>query len=114
MLSKELKSDALDQLLNARMQHTRWVSEVLHEKNPQVKEDHTECDFGKWIISIRDVIGELEEFQALDIPHRELHLIYKILKNNPSHELLRDEIKLLSEKLINRIDELEQRLNDAN
>ena len=46
------------------------------------------------------------------MPHRELHMVYKILKNNPTHDILRDEIKLLSQKLVSRIDELEQCLID--
>jgi hypothetical protein len=111
MFSKKIKSEALGQLLDARMQHTKWVSAVLHDKMPQVVEDHTQCEFGKWMISLRDILGELEEFQDLDVPHRELHMVYKILKNNPTHDLLRDEIKLLSEKLISCIDALEQRLS---
>lgn len=112
MFTKEMKSEALVKLLDARMQHTKWVSEVLHEKNPQVVEDHTQCEFGRWMISVKEVMEELEEFQDLDVPHRELHMVYKILRNNPTHDILREEIKLLSEKLISRIDDLEQRLNE--
>lgn len=110
MFTNEMKSEALGKLLDARMQHTQWVSEVLHHRNPQVVEDHTQCEFGRWMLSVKEVMDELDEFQDLDIPHRELHMVYKVLKNNPGHEILREEIKLLSEKLIGRIDVLEQRL----
>lgn len=110
MISEKLSSEALVKLLNARMQHTQWVAEVLHEKDPKVMEDHTECEFGKWMIEVREELDDLEEFQDLDVPHRELHIIYKILKSNPSHQILREEIKLLSDKLIARIDLLQQRL----
>ncbi|MEH6471920.1 MAG: CZB domain-containing protein [Halopseudomonas sp.] len=110
MISRSIKSEALGRLLDARMQHTKWVAEVLHERDPQVTEDHTLCEFGKWMIAVRDELDDLEEFQDLDVPHRELHMVYKVLKSNPTHQILREEIKLLSEKLISRIDALEQRL----
>ena len=112
MFTKEMKDEALAKLLDARDQHTLWVTEVLTSQKPRVVECHTQCEFGKWMIGVRDRLDELEEFQDLDVPHRELHMVYKILKDNPSHDFLRDEIKQLSEKLLGRIHRLEQRLNN--
>lgn len=112
MFSRDQKSQALATLLDARMQHRKWVAEVLNNENPQVMEDHTQCEFGKWMIAVREVLDDLEEFQDLDVPHRELHMVYKILKSNPDHAILREEIQLLSNKLIGRIDSLEKCLKE--
>ena len=111
MISKELKSEALGELLNARMHHTNWVSEVLHGVSPKGAEEHTQCEFGKWMLKVEELLGGLNEFKELDMPHRELHSAYRLFKNNPDHELPKEEITLLSKKLINRIDLLELRLN---
>ena len=62
MLNQVVKDNALGKLRTARMQHTKWVTEVLHNRNPQVVEDHTQCEFGKWMISVRDTLEDLEEF----------------------------------------------------
>ncbi len=110
MVSEDCRITALDTLLGARMQHTKWVSEVVHNDNPQVEDDHTKCDFGKWILSASDEVKALKEFQDLDEPHRDLHRAYTLFRGNADLAYHPDEIKYLSIMLIERIDLLEKRL----
>lgn len=100
----------LDRLLEARMQHTKWVADVVHNEHPQVEEDPTKCEFGKWLLSASAELKTLPEFQALDEPHRELHQAYKLFRGDADLAYHPDEIKYLSTMLIERIDLLEKRL----
>ncbi len=93
------------------MQHTKWVYEVVHSENPEVEEEHTRCDFGKWLLSASDELGELPEFNVLIAPHRELHTAFTLFKGSPDLGYHPDEIKYLSGQLIERIDLLEKCLN---
>ena len=110
MVSKDSRLKALDTLLEARMQHTKWVCEVVQVENPQVEDDHRKCDFGKWLLSACSELKALKEFQELDKPHRELHEAYKLFRGVPDLAYHPDEIKYLSNMLIDRIDLLEKRL----
>ena len=111
IIEKSLKLELIDALADARMQHIQWVGDVLKDDKFEAEADHTQCNFGKWMIKVKDILGEFEEFQDIDIPHRELHMVYKLLINNPEHSVLREELKLLSYKLIDRVDLLEKRLS---
>ena len=110
MISKESRSQALSTLLDARMQHTRWVSEVLNNPNPQVEIDPSLCAFGRWLHSADEELQALPEFSALDRPHLELHQAYRLIRTTPDLEPRRIDIRQLSLRLIARIDALEQRL----
>jgi hypothetical protein len=111
MLNNKTRVEALDALLHARMAHTRWVSEVMHNALPCVAAEATDCDFGKWLNTATGELGDLAEFQAMLQPHTDLHEVYKLLHRHPTHEHLRGEIRVLSTDLINAIDALEKRLN---
>ena len=93
------------------MAHTRWVAAVTHEKTPCVEENPEKCVFGKWLQEQKDVLDQLPEFQALDIPHRALHEAYTALKSDSSLEDLHNNVRTLSHQLIDHIDALEKRLN---
>lgn len=110
-ISAELKSELLGELLNARMQHTRWITGVIKNEDFHVEENHTQCQFGKWMIRVNGLLKNLDEFQQLDLPHKDLHRIFLVLKHNRDHQMLRGELKTLSKELIKRIDALETRLN---
>jgi hypothetical protein len=101
---------ALDTLLNARMAHTRWVSEVTHEHTPCVEEDHTRCKFGHWLLLAEGILGGVKEFRDLVEPHKQLHLAYLALKSEQDRASLCDTIKEMSRILIDRIDLLESHL----
>ena len=90
------------------LDNVQWFK--INTKNPEVEADHTHCDFGQWLISASEDLAELKEFEDLIEPHRALHLVYQLFKDNPEQETLREEIIDISGKLINRIDSLEQRL----
>ena len=111
MIGREFRSEALGELLDARMYHMQWIDTVTYEDDPQVEEHHTKCKFGKWILKAGRTLNCMDEFRELDENHRELHSVFRILKNNPDHELLLNEMKLQSKKLITSIDLLELRLN---
>ncbi len=111
MLNKKTRLEALDALLHARMTHTRWVSEVMHNELPCVAAEATDCDFGKWLYVAKGELGDLPEFLAMQQPHTDLHEVYKVLHRHPSHDHLRGEIRVLSTELIRAIDALEKRLN---
>ena len=112
-ISKVMNDQLIDELVEARMQHIHWVSQVLKDEKFEAEEDHTRCNFGLWMVKVKELLGELEELQDVDVPHRELHMVYKVLKNNPAHTVLREELKLLSCKLIDRVDQLENRLKEG-
>lgn len=102
---------ALDTLLNARRSHTLWVSEVTHQQAPCVVEDHTLCDFGKWLIEAEGILGSVPEFIDLGEPHQQLHDTYLSLKADQDHALRSSRIRDISRTLIDRIDSLEKYLN---
>ncbi|MFH1872170.1 MAG: CZB domain-containing protein [Pseudomonadota bacterium] len=102
---------ALDTLLNARRSHTLWVSEVTHQQAPCVVEDHTLCDFGKWLIEAEGILGSVPEFIELREPHQQLHDTYVSLKADPDRALRSSRIRDISRTLIDRIDGLEKYLN---
>ena len=102
---------ALDALLNARMAHTQWLSEVLYEQTPCVEEDHTQCAFGKWLIASDSLLSGVPEFVALQEPHQGLHDTYKNCKNDADLSGLRQRVREFSRMLIDRIDALEKVLN---
>ena len=107
----EMKSELLGTLLDARMQHTKWMKEIIRDNNLHVEGDHTKCEFGTWIIQIRNILGDIEEYQNLEVPHRDLHKIFSALKHNPEQPSLREKLKKHSSELLSRIDSLEKRLN---
>ncbi|HLA34227.1 MAG TPA: CZB domain-containing protein [Rhodocyclaceae bacterium] len=111
MLPKELRLKAIDTLLNARMEHTRWVSQVINHENPSVAVEHTDCKFGQWLLASEATLGHIPEFQALILPHKDLHENYKLLRNEPSRDPLRHEMRRLSQILISHIDDLQGFLN---
>lgn len=113
MISQELKSELLSELMDARMQHIRWITEVLKGDSFEAEGDHTQCRFGRWLIDVKGVLNSVEEFERLKLPHQDLHTAYHLLKKNPDHSALRDGLKQLSNTLINHIDALEKRLNQA-
>ncbi len=115
MLNKKWSSEALDKLLHARRQHTLWVSEVMNQSMPRVAEDHTQCDFGKWIHGSGGLLmGEMEGFQQMVTIHKELHQAYSDLKDDPNqHERMLREIKQLSNQLFDQIDLLEATLQQT-
>ncbi|MEH6472311.1 MAG: CZB domain-containing protein [Halopseudomonas sp.] len=113
MLNKDVKNTALGALLDARMQHTKWVSEVLHNPDAQVAEDHTRCEFGKWLLAAGDELKALPAFQSLEAPHNALHEAYKMIKHTPDLDERRVEIEQFSNRLIDCIDRLEQTLQHA-
>lgn len=102
---------ALDTLFNARRSHTQWVSEVTHQQAPCVVEDHTLCDFGKWLIEAEGMLGSVPEFIDLREPHQQLHDTYLSLKADRDHALRSSRIRDISRTLIDRIDSLEKYLN---
>ena len=110
MLNRQQRTEALDLLHNARMQHTRWVAEVMNNELPQVEPDHRFCEFGRWLRCADEALREMEEFQALIEPHRELHEAYRTIKFTPGMEDLREAVKNLSMQLIEGVDRLERRL----
>ncbi len=110
-MTKELRLQALDTLLTARMAHTQWMSAVTHKKTPCVEADPEKCVFGRWLIEQQDVLGQLSEFQALTAPHRALHEAYATLKSDSPPDELHNKVRELSHHLIDQIDALEKRLN---
>lgn len=112
-ISKELKSEILSQLLDARMKHTEWVTQVVNKASLSVEENPNHCRFGKWIIDVKDILDGLEEYHQLVEPHVNLHLAYSKLKVNSGQEVSNAEIKRLSSQLIDRIDTLENKLNQS-
>lgn len=110
MISKQSRSEALSALLDARMQHTRWVKEATNNPTPKIEIHHTRCGFGRWLTSVEGDLTELSEFIALDQPHKALHAAYKLLRITPEQEQRKQDILRLSAELITRIDALEKRL----
>lgn len=110
-ITKQERLEALDTLLNARMAHTRWVAEVVHAASPCVVEDHRDCQFGKWLLAAGSTLGTVPQFADLVEPHRQLHEVYRALKDGGDPEAVRSRVRELSRLLIERIDLLEKRLN---
>jgi hypothetical protein len=111
VISDRVRLEALDTLLAARLAHTRWVEAAVGLEDPCVAEEHTDCLFGKWLLAVDAKLGALPEFQALIAPHKALHDSYKLLRRNPGHAPLREEIRAASRALIQRIDDLERVLS---
>ena len=110
-LSKQERLEALDTLLNARRAHTQWVAHITHQPTPCVIEDHTQCAFGKWLAKETQTLQALPEFHALVEPHRQLHAAYTEMKGVTTPAALHKTIQTLSTDLIDKIDQLEKRLN---
>ena len=114
IICSELKSELLSELLDARMKHTEWVTQVVNEKSLSVEESPNHCRFGKWIIDVKDILADLDEYHQLMEPHINLHHAYTQFKENSRQETFKDEIKRFSSQLIDRIDALEKTLNQSN
>lgn len=112
MMGYNSHAEALDKLLSARRQHTLWVSEIMNHSAPLVAEDHTQCDFGKWILGSGSLLlGEKQSFQQLIVTHKAIHHAYKALKDDPAQQdHMRRQIRLYSHQLFDLIDKLEQEL----
>lgn len=113
MALSESKGQLLTDLLNARMQHTRWVAEVKNNSIPHVEPDHTRCEFGLWLISANKIFGDMAEFKALDPVHITLHQAYAEFINSPEDPLLRTRVISVSHDLIDRIDQLEAKIQNT-
>ncbi|MDQ6994694.1 MAG: CZB domain-containing protein [Mariprofundaceae bacterium] len=74
--------DILNQLLNARVSHLRWVAraEALVEGVPldknQVPLLATDCDFAHWYLGEGRVLRHLPSYDNVAIHHDRLHRIY--------------------------------------
>ena len=113
IICRELKSELLSELLDARMKHTQWVTQVVNEDCLSVEENPNHCRFGKWIIDVKDILSDCDEYHQLLQPHINLHTVYSKLKENSSQDSYKDELKRLSNQLIDRIDALEKTLNQS-
>ena len=113
-ICRELKSELLSELLDARMKHTEWVTQVVNEESLSVEENPNHCGFGKWIIDVKDILADWDEYHQLVEPHVNSHAVYSKIKDNPRQDTYKDEIKRLSTQLIDRIDALEKILNQSN
>ena len=109
--SIKVRDQLLVDLLNARMQHMRWVNEVMNNKFSLAEPSHTDCQFGKWMLKVSESLEHLSEFQNLELPHRLLHQSYQTLQNAPEQEQHKLDVKSYSSQLIDAIDALEQRIN---
>ncbi len=107
MINNGMKTEFLEKLRHARGQHEKWVAEVLNNNTPQVEEDHTLCDFGKWILSVKEEMQDLPEFLDLEEPHRKLHMAYSTIMKTPGLGNIENEMKYYSTLLIERINLLE-------
>ena len=112
-LTRKERNRAMDMLLVARMQHTRWVAEVKEEKIPKVEEDPTRCEFGRWLLGSEDYLGDFPAFKALHRPHDQLHDAYKQLLKSGGSETDREAVLAYSKQLIDAIDQLEKDLKYA-
>ncbi|WP_210396782.1 CZB domain-containing protein [Motiliproteus sediminis] len=112
-LTRNERNRALDMLLIARMQHTRWVAEVKENRIPQVEGDPTRCEFGRWLLGSQETLAGFDAFRALEQPHTALHDAYKRLLKNPANDAERQAVVDHSRELIDNIDQLENALNRA-
>ena len=110
-ICRELKSELLSELLDARMKHTEWVTQVVNMESLSVEENPSHCRFGKWIIDVKDILADFDEYHQLVAPHDNLHHAYSQFKESSGQGTFKDEIKQLSNQLIDRIDALEKILN---
>ncbi len=110
-------------LAQARSAHLAWKSRLrayldghAHLSEEQAV-SHTQCDLGKWYYGsgIQD-FGSMPEFKALEPPHEEIHkLIREVITLRSKGETHRAEqlyqrVVDLSEQIIHKIDDLEQRV----
>lgn len=110
-ITKEVRLKSLDTLLNARMAHTQWTASATRGADSAVEEDPGKCTFGKWLLEQAGTLGHLPEFQALDEPHRALHAAYSNMKSAVPDAGVTASIRSCSQRLIDRIDQLEKCLN---
>ncbi len=75
--------DILNRLRTAKSAHLGWVNRAhaLIEGKPVDKEKvpvmPTDCIFGKWYYSDGRKLASLPSYQAIEVPHNQLHAIYK-------------------------------------
>lgn len=70
MALKSIICKSVTALIIAKEQHQKWVKDVLNDPIPHVEADHTQCDFGKWLLSAEEELRKRPEYDALDDPHR--------------------------------------------
>lgn len=112
MALKSIKCKSVTALNTAKTQHQKWVEDVLSDPIPHVEADHTQCDFGKWLLSAEEELRKLPEFDALDDPHRKLHMAYLMVMTTPGLDRLELETKHYSKLLIERIEALKSVLEN--
>ena len=75
-------SEIIAKLRNAKLSHKRWVShasamiEGIPVEKGQVPINYTDCAFGNWYYGEGQSLSDLKEFNEIEEPHTELHLIY--------------------------------------
>lgn len=106
MMSKPINCKFVTTLNTAKEQHLSWVEGVLNNPVPHVEADHTQCDFGKWLLFAEEELQKLPEFVALNDSHRKLHMAYSMVMTTPGLDHLEQEIQHYSKLIIERIEAL--------
>ena len=133
------KKEIIANLRKAKTAHIRWRSyaQALVSGIPldedRVPVIHTDCEFGRWYFGDGQALAKLQSFQAIAVPHEQLHAVYMeifkslfeeenvgllkrlIGKKGQTSEIrkravqsLLDEMLRISERLIGHIEQLDQ------
>ncbi len=81
------RSDIIYQIHTAKRAHISWLShaQALVSGLPLEKESipifATDCQFGQWYYREGQMLSSIDEFKAIEQPHKDLHQVYmKIFK----------------------------------
>lgn len=83
MIQQLDKEQVLIQIRRAKTAHLRWrayamaLSSGYTVEEGQLPLQPTDCQFGQWYFGQGQALKDLPEFQAIDIPHKQVHAIYQ-------------------------------------